>query len=75
MSEYIRRALERRLDNFIPKSDNEILRKKAIKDYALIFNNEEIAEILNGKNRFILIGKKANGFICLNNYFLLSNSE
>lgn len=49
MSEYLRRALEKRLENFVPKGDDDILRRKKIKNYASIFNAEEIAEILNGK--------------------------
>ena len=49
MSANLRDALEKRLNKFIPKSDDDFSRKKLIHDYALIFTEEDIMEILNEK--------------------------
>ena len=49
MSANLRDALEKRLNKFIPKSDDDFSRRRLIKNYTIIFPEEDIAEILNGK--------------------------
>ncbi|MEK6760464.1 MAG: hypothetical protein AABX93_00920 [Nanoarchaeota archaeon] len=48
MSE-LRRALEKRLEKMIPKAGDDLFRRRMIKEYALIFDEKFIPEMLKGE--------------------------
>ena len=47
MSNALRKSFERKLDEFIPPQNDEFQRRKLIKEYPLVFSDEDILDILS----------------------------
>ncbi|MEK6842338.1 MAG: hypothetical protein AABX84_00845 [Nanoarchaeota archaeon] len=49
MSKNSREALRKKLNAFIPIHEDEVARARLIREYVLIFTDEEVIDLLNGK--------------------------